>query len=225
MTKLKASVTHLIISLFFVGILVGTVFYIWYPGPLLNISNVIEPIKVLVLVDIIVGPILTFVVYKKGKKSLKFDLSFIALVQILAYIYGANSIYQGRASLLVMSYGELVYLEEYYAKNDELKYDSLKPGLVSKPKFAILDELKSIDIYKSYAQFKPIDDINSQISESAYSFEDLLELHPDKEQEINKLKSLYQEKQILILKLNKRYTNYYFVIYSKDENKLIDMLN
>ena len=47
-------------------------------------------------VDIILGPILTFIIYQKNKKSLKFDLFIIACIQISAIGYGVYSMYGGR---------------------------------------------------------------------------------------------------------------------------------
>jgi hypothetical protein len=35
-------------------------------------------------VDVIIGPVLSFMVYKEGKKTLKMDLSIVILLQALA---------------------------------------------------------------------------------------------------------------------------------------------
>ena len=47
-------------------------------------------------IDVIVGPFLGFLVYKQGKKSLKFDLSVVIGIQVAALCYGLFSIEQGR---------------------------------------------------------------------------------------------------------------------------------
>src|SRR5690606_37810147 len=55
----------------------------------------------LLAIDVIIGPLLGLLVYKERKKSLKFDLSVIILIQISALCYGVFSIEQGRPAWLV----------------------------------------------------------------------------------------------------------------------------
>jgi hypothetical protein len=47
-------------------------------------------------IDIVLGPLLTLVVFKAGKKSLTFDLATIAAMQIAAMIYGVSVLHEGR---------------------------------------------------------------------------------------------------------------------------------
>lgn len=47
-------------------------------------------------INIIIGPILGWLIYKEGKKTLKFDLSVIILLQIGALCLGMFSVEQGR---------------------------------------------------------------------------------------------------------------------------------
>jgi hypothetical protein len=43
-------------------------------------------------IDIVVGPLLTLIVFKAGKKGLKFDLALIALAQAAFLAYGVWTI-------------------------------------------------------------------------------------------------------------------------------------
>ena len=86
MTKIKAALIHLFISIIVIGLFFAMVYFIWYPKPFFDISGVIEPFKLLIFVDVIVGPLLTLIVYKKGKKNLKLDISIIAVFQLVALI-------------------------------------------------------------------------------------------------------------------------------------------
>ena len=72
------------------------VFFIWYPVPLATAVGVTHIFLIILTIDIIVGPFLGLLVYKHGKKTLKFDLGVIILLQILALCYGVYSIEQGR---------------------------------------------------------------------------------------------------------------------------------
>ena len=158
MTKFKAALIHLSLSVAIIGALALMVIYLWYPFPLYKITGVIEPAKLLVLVDVIIGPLLTFVVYKHNKKYLKLDLSIIAVLQIVALSYGVHTIYQGRANLIVFNKGELHYLIEKYAQNEDLQFLQLQPNIFSTPKMAKVLKKSTFDLYGSYAQIKPMTD-------------------------------------------------------------------
>ncbi|MFD2273550.1 hypothetical protein ACFS07_27565 [Undibacterium arcticum] len=47
-------------------------------------------------IDVVLGPLLTLVVFKVGKKSLKFDLAVIALLQLGAMVYGVSTLLEAR---------------------------------------------------------------------------------------------------------------------------------
>lgn len=88
--------SHLSLSLLVAVLIIGLVFYVWYPAPLATAVGVTHIFLMLLVVDVVIGPILSALVYKEGKKSLKFDLSMIILLQISALLYGVYSIEQGR---------------------------------------------------------------------------------------------------------------------------------
>lgn len=94
--RLKFFFSHLSISLMIALFVVVLVFFIWYPVPLATAVGVTHIFLIILTIDIIVGPFLGLLVYKHGKKTLKFDLGVIILLQILALCYGVYSIEQGR---------------------------------------------------------------------------------------------------------------------------------
>ncbi|MDM1300651.1 TfpX/TfpZ family type IV pilin accessory protein [Acinetobacter indicus] len=99
--RLKFFLSHLSISFLIALLVVGLVFFIWYPFPLANAIGVTHIFLMVLVVDVILGPFLGLLVYKEGKKTLKFDLSVIILIQIAALCYGVFSIEQGRPAWLV----------------------------------------------------------------------------------------------------------------------------
>lgn len=99
--KLKASLYHFLISLLIIGSFLTLVKFYWYPGPLLDISGVTSILLILIAIDLMLGPLLTFVVYKPKKPKLKLDLSVIAGLQIVAFSYGMFTIYQGHPLYVV----------------------------------------------------------------------------------------------------------------------------
>lgn len=99
--RLKFFLSHLLLSLLVALSVIGIVFFIWYPYPLAAAVGVTHIFLMLLVIDVILGPFLGFLVYKEGKKTLKFDLSVIILIQIAALCYGVFSIEQGRPAWLV----------------------------------------------------------------------------------------------------------------------------
>lgn len=49
--------------------------FIWYPTPLATAVGVTQIFLMMLAIDVTVGPILGFIVYKEGKKTLKMDLT------------------------------------------------------------------------------------------------------------------------------------------------------
>ena len=99
MSRFKAALIHLSISAVLVGSVVGVVFWVWYPEPTFEVLGAFSIIQMLVAVDLIIGPTLTLIVFKQGKPGLKFDLTAIAVVQIIALVYGSYTLYDEKPHL------------------------------------------------------------------------------------------------------------------------------
>lgn len=101
--RLKFFLKHLLYSFLVVSLVFVCVFFIWYPSPLAIAIGAMHIFLMMLAIDVIVGPILGLLVYKEGKKTLKFDLSVIILIQIIALFYGVYSIGQGRPAWIVFN--------------------------------------------------------------------------------------------------------------------------
>lgn len=97
----RAGAIHLGIS-GVVGILVGaSIFLLLYPDEFLGATGGKKLFALVVGVDVVVGPLLTLLVFNPRKTSLKFDLSVIVLLQLCALAYGAYVTIQARPAYLV----------------------------------------------------------------------------------------------------------------------------
>lgn len=94
--KLKATLTHLALSAILVVVSYTIITRIWYPTPLFKATDVSKIFIMILVVDLILGPLLTFIVYKKNKITLVMDLAVIALFQLAALSYGLYSVYETR---------------------------------------------------------------------------------------------------------------------------------
>jgi hypothetical protein len=96
MNRWKAAGIHLTISFVIACVVILLIRFILYPGFYFYLSGGLKLLLLIVAVDVLIGPLLTLVVYKKGKKSLVFDLSVIALLQVAALAYGAHTMWAAR---------------------------------------------------------------------------------------------------------------------------------
>lgn len=101
--RLKAFLTHFIFSTLVAVLVVGLVFFIWYPAPLHTATGVTKILLLVLTVDVIIGPLLTLLVYKVGKKTLVLDLTIIVFLQLSALMYGLYTVADGRPAWLVFS--------------------------------------------------------------------------------------------------------------------------
>lgn len=97
----KAAGTHLLLSFLVIGTIAAIAFNLWYPNGLWRIAGLNRLLVVMLIIDVAAGPLLTLVVYKPGKASLKFDLAVIALAQLAFLGYGLHTLWQSRPVFLV----------------------------------------------------------------------------------------------------------------------------
>lgn len=142
--RLKFFLSHLSISLLIALLVIGLVFFVWYPAPLAKAVGVTQIFLMLIVIDVILGPILGFLVYKEGKKTLKFDLAVIILIQLSALCYGIYSIAQGRPVWLVYNVDrfELVRSNELIKENIQQAQVPFQSPPLFKPQYAAVQFAK-----------------------------------------------------------------------------------
>lgn len=96
-------VRHMAVSACIALLVLALVYGLWYPPPLAQAVGVTYIFLMLLAIDVVLGPVLGFLVYKEAKKSLKFDLTVIILIQITALLFGIYSIAQARPAWLVFN--------------------------------------------------------------------------------------------------------------------------
>lgn len=101
--KLKASGIHLGISGIIFIILAYLITYHWYPYPYFTADGGWQGIRLVGLIDLVLGPFITLIVFnpKKSVREITFDLSLIALVQACALVWGIYTTYNERPVAVV----------------------------------------------------------------------------------------------------------------------------
>ncbi len=103
LTRYKASAIHLCIcALIALAVLAGMVL-VWYPPPYFEAVGGTKLALTIIGVDVVIGPLITLVIYNPKKKSLRFDLAVIALLQMGALLYGVQVVYVARPVYLVFN--------------------------------------------------------------------------------------------------------------------------
>jgi hypothetical protein len=167
MSRWKAAGIHLLISAAIVGCVLVFLLLTFYPPAIMGISKSSGLIIILGAVDIVIGPLLTLLVYKAGKSSLKFDLSVIALLQLGALAYGLYTIWQTRPVFIVANNNtfNIVYANEIEPadlalskNNPHARFSFTGPSIVGlKPHSTSPDEMLS-----QFIQKQPNDDSQLQ---------------------------------------------------------------
>jgi hypothetical protein len=128
--KMRAAGLHFAISAFVASLVLTLVYFGWYRSILSTTEAVGTILLIMVAIDIVLGPLMTMVVYKPNKKSLKFDLTVIALIQLSFLAYGVYTVQLARPAYLVFVKDrfEAVAVADWP--------DSAKAALVAKPNAA-----------------------------------------------------------------------------------------
>lgn len=103
LSRWKAAGIHLLLSATIGGALVAVMLLAWYPWPLFEVAGGSGLIMILLGVDVVLGPLITLVVFRAGKKGLKIDLLFIAAVQLAALAYGVHAVFAVRPAYIVFT--------------------------------------------------------------------------------------------------------------------------
>jgi len=101
--RVRAAGIHLLISTGVAALAAGLVFGVWFPGIYRLVAGGRDLFLLVVSVDIVLGPLLTFAVFnlKKGWPHLRRDLAVIGLIQLAALAYGLHTVYSARPVAMV----------------------------------------------------------------------------------------------------------------------------
>lgn len=112
--RYQAFGTHLLASGLVALLSAALVFLLWYPPPLTVATGVTDIFLLLLVVDVVVGPVITLIVFNPAKKELKRDLLVVLLLQLSALLYGLNTVFVARPVYAVYNVDrfDLVYAND-----------------------------------------------------------------------------------------------------------------
>jgi hypothetical protein len=106
LTRWQASGIHLLISAAVSLAALAVMLLVWYPRPLFEAAGGAGLLFILVGVDVVIGPLITLIIFRAGKRGLRFDLCAIALLQSGALLYGTYIMFEARPVFLVLVKGQ-----------------------------------------------------------------------------------------------------------------------
>jgi hypothetical protein len=119
--RFKAFGLHLLASSVALSTILGSLYLGWYRWPGWMLTDVARVVLVMVGVDVVLGPLLTFVIARSSKprRELTRDIAVIVAVQLCALVYGTASLWNGRPMYYAFSESVLQLVQAYDINDGE----------------------------------------------------------------------------------------------------------
>ena len=91
--RVKIALRNLLISQAIILLFLVFAWFVWFPHSFYLLGGFTKTAWMLVFADLVLGPLLVFIVFKEGKKYLQFDINVLLGIQITAFIFGAYSLF------------------------------------------------------------------------------------------------------------------------------------
>lgn len=127
MSRLHAAFYNLLISGVVLTGLTGVTLMFWYPDFFYTIDGGWEGLRIIIAVELVLGPLLTLVIFKPGKPGLKFDLAVIGVVRVACLTAGTLIVYNERPLFFIF------YEDHFYSASADTfaRYDLELPDPAS----------------------------------------------------------------------------------------------
>lgn len=142
-TRKQAFMTHLAASASIFAIISYLIVFHWFPDFYFYLDGGNRGIITIFFVDVILGPGLTLLVFKPGKKSLKFDMAVILLLQLTALSWGVTSVYEARPGGAVFYWGALTCIAQEDVINMDM--DAITAGPSGRQRLSFLQRPDTLD--------------------------------------------------------------------------------
>ena len=142
MTRWRASGLHLLFSIAIAAAVLALMLSLWYPGPLFEAAGGKDLLFILVGVNVVIGPLISLIIFRSGKRGLNFDLAVIGVLQIGALIYGMHAVYLTRPIFIVFVVDQFQVASALQLDPEELakaKYPEFRQAPLGRPLLAFAE--------------------------------------------------------------------------------------
>ncbi|KQV96997.1 TfpX/TfpZ family type IV pilin accessory protein [Rhizobacter sp. Root1221] len=201
--RTRAGAIHLAISFAVAALAAGLVFGLWYPGAFRSLAGGRELFFLVVSVDVVMGPVLTFAVFDLTRKTwphLRRDLITIGVLQMAALGYGLHTVYAVRPVALVFEVDRLRVISAADVQLSELpvarpEYQRLpltgpwqlaarEPAAGAENTESLFMGLKGVDLGQRPSFWQPYDEALPRILARTRPIQQLLARFPARQPEL-----------------------------------------
>lgn len=168
-SRKQAFLAHLGVSMLIFFVLAYLIVFQWYPSYYFDLDGGDRGLLTIFFVDVVLGPGLTLLVFKQGKKGLKFDVTMILLFQLIALSWGVKSVYTARPALTAFYDGVFSCVAE-----GEVAADTMSRLVSESSERPLLTFLRRPDVVDEYMNF--VGDALKVESSEIYYYQDRLEV-------------------------------------------------
>jgi hypothetical protein len=140
--RLRAFALHVLASISVLSLVLGGLYFGWYRWPGWYLSTALSVVPTLIGVDVALGPLITLLIANptKPRRALVRDIGCIALVQLVALVYGTLTLWSGRPLYYAFSQDRLQLVQALDLKGPELERarqenPALAPHWYSRPRW------------------------------------------------------------------------------------------
>ena len=174
---------HLCLSLLVFVYLAYQMYFNWYPAPYFSVDGGWQGIRLVGAIDLILGPVITFLIFNpnKSRKEIVLDLITIAVIQLGALAYGVYTTYSQRPVAIIL-------IDEFVVSATMEHYGGT---------------LKSEDILKQFSDEKP-PIIYAHLEQNQAAIEEVNRVKVEEKVLEHAQMNLYQPKSRLVKALQER---------------------
>lgn len=149
-TRKQAFLTHLTVSVCVFFIFAYLIAFHWFPDFYFKLDGGIRAIVTIFVVDVVLGPGLTLLIFKPGKKWLKFDMAVILLFQLSALVWGVSNVYKDRSGTAVFYLGKIVCIA--HSDTREMDMNAIAMGPSGRQRLSFLQRPDTIDEFLEFSK-------------------------------------------------------------------------
>lgn len=202
--RYAATAFHFAVSLFIFLVLVGVLLFSWYPSPYFSASGGWQGLRLVAAVDLVLGPLLTFILVKKGKsrRELVLDIGLVVLVQLSALGWGIKAVYEQRPVAVVFLDSSFYTVPALAITSQGLDLELLDAFGEEQPVLVYADRPEEGEEYERFARavnedrippheqtwlYRPLSDNFSAVVRSTLNIDEIIAANADMKAELEQL--------------------------------------
>jgi len=225
-SRFTAAGLHFLGSILLFSFLLWVIIKIWYQQPFFSASGGWQGLKIVALVDLVLGPLITLIIYNvnKPKKVMLADLSIIVILQLAALGYGISTIYTQRPVALAFWEQEFYTIPAQALEKQGInlatlgQFSDLSPAMIYVEKPTESDQLKAMLKVIVDQKIPPTEQLNLYRPINSY-LPEVLKHSINIDEVIKKNTDMAGQLETLLKETNtKQSENNYLVLKSKYQN-------